>query len=75
MRAGDDRKNLLLLGDILGLVGCLTLLVVANDLSGEVRGIIATIAGVFSVGLRDAHTFEFGSSRGSQEKTEMMAKR
>jgi hypothetical protein len=36
---------------------------------------ISAIASFFGLGLRDAHQFEFGSSRGSQEKTDILAKR
>lgn len=34
-----------------------------------------SIAGFFGLGLRDAHQFEFGSSRGSQEKNELLVKK
>jgi hypothetical protein len=37
-------------------------------------GIVSTIAGFFGLGLRDAHLFKFGSSRGSVDKTELLAK-
>ena len=70
-----DRKNAMILGDVVGLVACLVVLVYVPELPGEVRGIISTIAGFFGLGLRDAHQFEFGSSRGSQDKTELLAKR
>jgi hypothetical protein len=38
------------------------------NLSGEVIGIVSTIAGIFGSCLKDAYAFEFGSSRGSKEK-------
>jgi hypothetical protein len=38
------------------------------SLSGEVIGIVSTIAGIFGSCLKDACAFEFGSSRGSKEK-------
>jgi hypothetical protein len=72
---GVDRKNAMILGDVVGLVVCLAVLVYVPELPGEVRGIISTIAGFFGLGLRDAHQFEFGSSRGSQDKTELLARR
>ena len=71
---GFDRKNAMIVGDVIGLIACIVVLVYVPDLPGEVRGIISTIAGFFGLGLRDAHQFEFGSSRGSQDKTEMLAK-
>ena len=71
---GFDRKNAMIIGDVIGLIACIVVLVYVPDLPGEVRGIISTIAGFFGLGLRDAHQFEFGSSRGSQDKTEMLAK-
>jgi hypothetical protein len=70
----NDRANAMIIGDVVGLVACLLVLTLVPDLPGEVRGIIGTIAGFFGLGLRDAHQFEFGSSRGSQEKTDLLAK-
>lgn len=55
-------------------VVCICVLVYVPDLPGEVRGIISTIAGFFGLGLRDAHQFEFGSSRGSEMKTDLLSK-
>lgn len=71
---GFDRKNAMIVGDVIGLVVCICVLVYVPELPGEVRGIISTIAGFFGLGLRDAHQFEFGSSRGSQEKNDLLAK-
>lgn len=70
----NDRANWMIIGDVVGLVVCLLVLTFMPDLPGEVRGIISTIAGFFGLGLRDAHQFEFGSSRGSEAKTELLAK-
>lgn len=67
------RANMMILGDVVGLVVCILVLVKFPELPGEVRGIISTIAGVFGLGLRDAHQFEFGSSRGSEQKTRLLA--
>lgn len=67
------RKNAMIVGDVIGLIVCIVTLVYVPDLPGEVRGIISTIAGFFGLGLRDAHQFEFGSSRGSELKTGMLA--
>lgn len=72
-KADARRKNAMIAGDVLGLVVCLAVLVLVPNLPGEVRGIISTIAGVFGLGLRDAHQFEFGSSRGSADKSALLA--
>jgi len=71
-KSGDDNKraNWMIVGDVIGLVSCLVMLYLIRDMqgAGEIRGIISTIAGFFGLGLRDAHQFEFGSSRGSKNK-------
>lgn len=71
----NNRANWMIAGDVVGLIACLVVLTTMPDLPGEVRGIVSTIAGFFGLGLRDAHQFEFGSSRGSREKDEVLAKR
>lgn len=71
----NNRANWMIVGDVVGLIACLVVLTTMPDLPGEVRGIVSTIAGFFGLGLRDAHQFEFGSSRGSREKDEVLAKR
>ena len=63
------RGDIMVLSALLGLLGCLGALTVFKmSLSGEVIGIISTIAGIFGSCLKDAYAFEFGSSRGSKEK-------
>lgn len=63
------RSDIMVLSALLGLIGCLgTLTLFRLSLSGEVVGIISTIAGIFGSCLKDAYAFEFGSSRGSKEK-------
>ncbi len=63
------RSDIMVLSALLGLLGCLGALTVFKmSLSGEVVGIISTIAGIFGSCLKDAYAFEFGSSRGSKEK-------
>lgn len=70
----NRRADLMVLLDVVGLVGCLAVLTLFQDeIPGEVVGILATIAGVFGACLRDAHQFEFGSSRGSKEKDDTIA--
>lgn len=65
----NKRLNLMVIGAVLGLVFCLFVLTTyKSDLSGEVIGIISTISGIFGACLKDAYSFEFGSSRGSKDK-------
>lgn len=77
----NKRADLMILGDIVGLLACLgamlyiTWLGVSGGESGQANPIIMAINGPlgmltqqFANGLRDAHQFEFGSSRGSKEK-------
>lgn len=66
--SSNSRANWMILGDVVGLLGCLSFLYFLPDAPGEVRGMVSMIAGYFGLGLRDAHQFEFGSSRGSKEK-------
>lgn len=72
----NTRADWMVIGDVVGLVTCLAVLYLLKDATdvGEIRGIISTIAGFFGLGLRDAHQFEFGSSRGSKEKDEHIVK-
>ena len=65
----NKRADLMVLFDVVGLIACLVVLTVfRKDVPGEVVGLLSTIAGIFGLCLRDAHQFEFGSSRGSREK-------
>lgn len=67
------RADLMVLLDVVGLIACLvTIALYREQLPGEVVGIISTVAGIFGACLRDAHQFEFGSSRSSREKDEML---
>lgn len=70
--AGKDNKraNLMILGDVVGLVVCAIGAIFGDTLgvSEPGRMFLATIASYFGLGLRDAHAFEFGSSRGSRDK-------
>lgn len=67
----NNRANAMVLFDVLGLIACLVVLTFfRKDMPGEVVGLLSTIAGIFGLCLRDAHQFEFGSSRGSREKDE-----
>ncbi|MFG6462295.1 hypothetical protein ACG04Q_12005 [Roseateles sp. DXS20W] len=60
----------------LGLIACLVVLTVfRGSIPGEVIGLISTIASLFGVCMRDAYQFEFGSSRGSREKDQLLQHR
>jgi len=65
----NTRADIMVALDAAGLVACLVVLAIyRTQLPGEVVGILSTIAGIFGTCLRDAHQFEFGSSRSSQTK-------
>jgi hypothetical protein len=70
----NKRLNIMVVGAALGLICCLLMLTFyKGDLPGEVVGIISTIAGIFGACLKDAYSFEFGSSRGSKDKDEKLS--
>jgi hypothetical protein len=66
---GNVRADLMVVSAALGLMLCLGFLALYSDkLPGEAIGILSTVAGIFGACLKDAYSFEFGSSRGSKEK-------
>lgn len=66
---GNRRADVMVALDVLGLIACLLVLVLYREkLPGEVVGLLSAISGIFGACLRDAHQFEFGSSRSSQVK-------
>jgi len=70
----NTRADLMVLFDVIGLIACLVVLsVFRKEIPGEVVSLLSTIAGIFGLCLRDAHQFEFGSSRGSKEKDALLA--
>ena len=70
----NKRLNLMVIGAALGLVFCLMVLTTyKGDLPGEVVGIISTVSGIFGTCLKDAYSFEFGSSRGSKDKDDRIS--
>ena len=70
----NKRLNLMVIGAALGLVFCLMVLTTyKGDLPGEVVGIISTVSGIFGACLKDAYSFEFGSSRGSKDKDDRIS--
>lgn len=63
------RADIMVVSAALGLALCLfTLTAYEGNLPGEAVGIISTVAGIFGACLKDAYSFEFGSSRGSKTK-------
>jgi len=65
----NTRADVMVAIDAIGLVACLIVLgLFRQSMSGEVAALISTIASIFGLCLRDAHQFEFGSSRGSRDK-------
>lgn len=62
------RADIMVIGAGTGLFLCLGSLALFNGMPGEVIGVISTIAGIFGACLKDAYSFEFGSSRSSREK-------
>ena len=72
----NTRADLMVAGAGAILIACLVALVSYRaNLPGEAVGIISTIAGIAGACLKDAFQFEFGSSRGSKEKSDLLAKR
>ena len=58
------RANVMVLAASLGLVLCLMFIAQCQkDIPGEIIGIVSTVAGIFGACLKDAYSFEFGSSR------------
>lgn len=63
------RADIMVLGAVVGLLACLCSLVLYREkIPPEAVGIISTVAGLFGACLKDAFTFEFGSSRSSRDK-------
>lgn len=70
----NRRADLMVVAAAFGLVMCLFSLAFYSEiLPGEAIGIISTIAGIFGSCLKDAYSFEFGSSRGSKIKDSTVA--
>lgn len=70
----NKRLSVMVICAVVGLIICLLILTLfRGNLSGEAIGIISTISGLFGACLKDAYSFEFGSSRGSREKDERIS--
>lgn len=71
----NRRADYMVALDVIGLIACLLVLIFfRQNLPGEVVGILSTIIGIFGACLRDAHQFEFGSSRSSKDKDEIISR-
>ena len=69
------RADVMVICDFLGLVVCLVVLAIFyKELPGEATALISTVISIFGLCLRDAHQFEFGSSRSSRDKDNLLAK-
>lgn len=69
------RADIMVGGVLLGLIACLvTMSMFRSSMPGEVAGIMGTLVGIFGKCLSDAFQYEFGSSRGSAEKSALMSK-
>ena len=76
----NRRADWMVFADVAGLIACLVAISVIAyfQMKGEIDAssnamtslitLLSTIAGFFGLSLRDAHQFEFGSSRGSKDK-------
>lgn len=65
------RADVMVIAAAVGLVLCLgSLACFSKEMPGEAVGVISTITGIFGICLKNAYTFEFGSSRGGKEKTD-----
>lgn len=65
------RADVMVMAAALGLVLCLgSLAYFSKEMPGEAVGVISTITGIFGICLKNAYTFEFGSSRGDRQKTD-----
>lgn len=70
----NTRADIMVLLDVVGLIACLVVIAMFRaQLPGEVVGLLTAIAANFGACLRDAHQFEFGSSRSSREKDAAIA--
>lgn len=70
----NRRAALLLAGTYFGLIGCVVLLAVLQiDANTAAGGALLLLIGKFIGNWGTAFDFEFGSSRGSRDKDEMLA--
>ncbi len=68
----NRRANIMVVLAAFGLASCLGVLsIFRKNLSGEVVGIISTVAGIFGSCLKDAYAFEFGNFKGKPPSAEV----
>ena len=77
----NHRADMMIIGDVIGLLACLGAMVYVSFLGLEAKdaspilmalnGPLGMLTQQFAICLRDAHQFEFGSSRGSRIKDEL----
>lgn len=70
----NGRADLLAVLAVGALVFCVWLVASNPTLPGGAREAIMFVAGVFAAAVRDVYGFEFGSSRGSKEKDDLISK-
>jgi hypothetical protein len=82
----NTRANWMIVLDVAGLLASLGAMcalgyvkarypdAITEGVFGALLAQFSTLASFFGLGLRDAHQFEFGSSRGSQDKSEIIAR-
>ena len=69
----NHRADILSVLAVGALVFCVWMVASNAELAGGAREAIMFVAGVFAAAVRDVYGFEFGSSRGSKEKDEIIA--
>jgi len=68
------RADIMVLSAAGGLIACiLAIMNFRNQMPPEAVGLISTVAGIFGACLKDAFSFEFGSSRSSKDKDQILA--
>lgn len=71
----NGRADILAILAVGALVFCVWMVAANPALPSGAREAIMFVAGVFAAAVRDVYGFEFGSSRGSKEKDELLLKR
>jgi hypothetical protein len=75
LKAGrrNIRADIMVMAAASGLIACLVSLIWFREtIPGEAVGIISTVAGIFGSCLKDAFSFEFGSTQASRDKTDAL---
>lgn len=73
-KSGENiRADLAVVFVCLGLIACLaSMIFMRSQITGEVMGVVTAIASIFGLCLRDYFNFEFGSSRSSRNKDDVI---